>query len=153
MPIQLNLNSPVTAIILVGAGVALALLLLLISMTILLIKTRRLEKRLAKEEAERSKLRSEFELHSLDSRQTALDLQELRKRVNDPGEPVQTPAALWTSPDIPVNLNRRGQIMRLSRKGKSVAEIAQDLHVAQGEVELLLKVHDLSQRNPESENS
>jgi DNA-binding NarL/FixJ family response regulator len=59
---------------------------------------------------------------------------------------------LWSYSSGPLNLNRRGQILRLSRKGKSVAEIAQDLNVAQGEVELLLKVHDLSQETPRQEN-
>lgn len=43
-----------------------------------------------------------------------------------------------------LNLNRRGQILRLHGKGRSTAEIASDLQVSQGEVELLLKVHDWS---------
>ncbi len=47
-----------------------------------------------------------------------------------------------------LNLNRRGQILRLHGKGRSSAEIASDLQISQGEVELLLKVHDLSATNP-----
>jgi DNA-binding NarL/FixJ family response regulator len=46
----------------------------------------------------------------------------------------------WTSQSL--NLNRRGQILRLHGKGRSTAEIASDLEISQGEVELLLKVHD-----------
>ncbi len=41
-----------------------------------------------------------------------------------------------------VNLNRRGQILRLHSKGRSAAEIASDLQISQGEVELLVKLHD-----------
>lgn len=41
-----------------------------------------------------------------------------------------------------VNLNRRGQVLRLHGKGRSTAEIAADLQIAQGEVELLLKLHE-----------
>jgi DNA-binding NarL/FixJ family response regulator len=43
-----------------------------------------------------------------------------------------------------LNLNRRGQILRLHGKGRSTAEIASDLQISQGEVELLVKVHDWS---------
>jgi DNA-binding NarL/FixJ family response regulator len=62
------------------------------------------------------------------------------------------PTTAWSNPALPMNLNRRGQILRLSRKGKSVAEIASDLHVAQGEVELLLKVHDFGQKTATLDN-
>jgi len=41
-----------------------------------------------------------------------------------------------------VNLNRRGQILRLHGKGRTPAEIATDLQISQGEVELLVKLHD-----------
>jgi DNA-binding NarL/FixJ family response regulator len=57
----------------------------------------------------------------------------------------------WSEPDRPtasMNLNRRGQILRLHGKGRSTAEIASDLQVSQGEVELLLKVHDWSATIP-----
>jgi hypothetical protein len=41
-----------------------------------------------------------------------------------------------------VNLNRRGQVLRLHGKGRTTAEIAADLQISQGEVELLVKLHD-----------
>jgi DNA-binding NarL/FixJ family response regulator len=41
-----------------------------------------------------------------------------------------------------VNLNRRGQVLRLHGKGRTAAEIAADLQISQGEVELLVKVHE-----------
>ncbi len=95
---------------------------------------------------------SELEGQALLVRQMSIDLEELRRRLAEQNESVQPVAPLWAS-DMPVNLNRRGQIIRLSRKGKSIAEIANDLNVAQGEVELLLKVHDLSQKKSEQGKS
>jgi DNA-binding NarL/FixJ family response regulator len=53
----------------------------------------------------------------------------------------------WVRPDgkpLAMNLNRRGQILRLHGKGRSKAEIASDLQISQGEVELMLKVNDWS---------
>jgi DNA-binding NarL/FixJ family response regulator len=97
-------------------------------------------------------LASELEAQALLVRQMSTDLEELRKRLSERMEPAQPAVPLWAS-DMPVNLNRRGQIIRLSRKGKSIPEIASDLNVAQGEVELLLKVHDLSQRKSEQGKS
>jgi hypothetical protein len=94
-------------------------------------------------------LASELEAQALLARQMSIDLEELRKRVGDQNEVIPAAPPFWGNAEIPVNLNRRGQIIRLARKGKSVAEIAQDLNVAQGEVELLLKVHDLSHQKAE----
>jgi len=57
----------------------------------------------------------------------------------------------WAMQDRPVaslNLNRRGQILRLHGKGRSTAEIAADLQISQGEVELMLKVYDWSAASP-----
>jgi len=98
-------------------------------------------------------LSSELEAQALLVRQMSTDLEELRKRLAEHQDSVQPAAPLWATSDMAVNLNRRGQIIRLSRKGKSISEIAQDLNVAQGEVELLLKVHDLSQKKAESGKS
>jgi DNA-binding NarL/FixJ family response regulator len=105
---------------------------------------------LANRDSALSNLAAELEAQALLARQMSLDLDELRKRLTNQEE-VTPPLSIWSSPGAPVNLNRRGQILRLSRKGKTVAEIAQDLNVAQGEVELLLKVHDLNQKDPAEE--
>jgi DNA-binding NarL/FixJ family response regulator len=94
-------------------------------------------------------LASELEAQALLVRQMSMDLEELRKGVAHRSELQQSAPPSWSGSGVPVNLNRRGQVIRLSRKGKSIAEIAQDLNVAQGEVELLLKVHDLSQQKAE----
>lgn len=73
------------------------------------------------------------------------DLETLRTQVGTNHN--RPPSQDWSVPErtpTALNLNRRGQILRLHGKGHSPAEIAQDLQISQGEVELLLKVHDWS---------
>ena len=72
----------------------------------------------------------------LETLRTRLAAVETRPAVQDSMPQDWAPQAL--------NLNRRGQILRLHGKGRSIAEIASDLQISQGEVELLVKVHDLS---------
>jgi len=43
-----------------------------------------------------------------------------------------------------VNLNRRGQVLRLSRRGDSAGQIASALGLSQGEVKLTLRVHEMT---------
>ena len=77
------------------------------------------------------------------------DLETLRTQVAAT-EPRPVPHE-WPPADRPrasLNLNRRGQILRLHGKGRSTAEIAADLEISQGEVELMLKVHDWSATSP-----
>jgi DNA-binding NarL/FixJ family response regulator len=76
----------------------------------------------------------------LDARCTELvaEMETLRARLAEAES--RTAPADWTPQAV--NLNRRGQILRLHGKGRSAAEIASDLQISQGEVELLLKVHD-----------
>lgn len=59
----------------------------------------------------------------------------------------------WTPEAGSFNLNRRGQILRLHRRGESVAEIASALKISSGEVKLVLKVQELSSAAKDSENS
>ncbi len=47
-------------------------------------------------------------------------------------------------PAQPLNLNKRGQILRMRRRGERPETIAGALSIPRNEVELLLKVHDLS---------
>jgi len=95
----------------------------------------------------RAVTRAEF-----DSRWTEIvtELETLRAQVAA-AETRPTPPQEWATPDrapSALNLNRRGQILRLHGKGRSTAEIAADLQISQGEVELLLKVHDWSATTP-----
>jgi uncharacterized protein DUF6115 len=141
-----------TELILASIGSSVVILILfVICLAVFRPRFRQLASQIKSASKSTSSLASELEAQALLVRQMSMDLEELRKRVSVQNDSVQSAAPSWASPDLPVNLNRRGQIIRLSRKGKSVAEIAQDLNVAQGEVELLLKVHDLSNNNPESE--
>ena len=45
-----------------------------------------------------------------------------------------------------INMNRQGQVLRLHRRGESVAGIASALRLAAGEIALTLKVHALNQK-------
>jgi hypothetical protein len=110
------------------------LLLLGIPGVIYLYLSLKIELRLA---ARRAVTRAE-----LDARFTELvtDLETLRARLAL-AETRPTPTA-W-APQA-VNLNRRGQVLRLHGKGRTPTEIASDLQISRGEVELLIKVHDWS---------
>ena len=70
------------------------------------------------------------------------ELEQLRTKLADSERSRSAPAG-WTAEPVSVNLNRRGQILRLFRKGKTTAEIASDLQISQGEVELMVKIHVL----------
>jgi hypothetical protein len=69
-------------------------------------------------------------------------LDQLRARVS---ELEQRPVAVsnW-NPDMPINLNRRGQVLRLLGRGDQPSEVAGTLGISQGEVLLMLKVHQLT---------
>lgn len=58
----------------------------------------------------------------------------------------------WMSQTPAVNLNRRGHVLRLYRRGDSIAEIASGLRLSQGEVKLIVKVHELSRAAVDTEN-
>ncbi|MBV8865663.1 MAG: hypothetical protein JO210_09750 [Acidobacteriaceae bacterium] len=50
----------------------------------------------------------------------------------------------WVSQAQSLHLNRRGQVLRLHRRGDSAAEIASSLHMGHGEVKLMIKIFELS---------
>jgi hypothetical protein len=72
------------------------------------------------------------------------ELEEVRARLQEL-ERERRSAAEPGAESESMSLNRRAQILSLHRKGKRVQEIASVLHIPQGEVELMVKVHDLSQ--------
>jgi hypothetical protein len=51
----------------------------------------------------------------------------------------------WLSEAESLNLNHRGQVIRLHRRGDSIADIASALHMGQGEVLLITKIYEISQ--------
>jgi hypothetical protein len=87
------------------------------------------------------------ELHELRSRVTRLDfslrLDAINTRLREAEERASVPAV-----PVParrsVNLSKRGQVIRLSRRGEPVDTIAATLGLPRREVELLLKVHAVS---------
>ena len=78
----------------------------------------------------------------------ASELAAMRERFDD-REPAGGARPDWGSGAgtgvTAVNLNRRGQVLRLRRRGRTVEEIASTLEIPRGEVELMVKVHDLAQ--------
>ncbi len=65
----------------------------------------------------------------------------------------KSPLADWFPESTSVNLNRRGQVLRLHRRGESSFQIASALGLSQGEVKLIVKVHELTRQNPETEKT
>ncbi len=74
----------------------------------------------------------------------AVELEELRERFGERQGERPAPAG-WAPEVAGVNLNRRGQVLRLRRRGRTVDEIASTLQMPRGEVELMVKVYELSQ--------
>jgi hypothetical protein len=87
------------------------------------------------------------ELHELRSRVTRLDfslrLDAMNTRLKDAEERAITPGAPAPARRS-VNLSKRSQVIRLSRRGEPVETIATTLGLPRREVELLLKVHQVS---------
>ena len=52
-----------------------------------------------------------------------------------------------SQPGQSLNLNKRGQVLRMQRRGETPETIAAALRIPQNEVTLLLKVHDLSREH------
>jgi hypothetical protein len=87
------------------------------------------------------------DFESLEARVAHLvaEMEELRERSAEPD--AGRPAPVGWAPEVAgVNLNRRGQVLRLRRRGRTVEEIASTLQMSRGEVELMVKVHELSQK-------
>jgi DNA-binding NarL/FixJ family response regulator len=77
--------------------------------------------------------------------QMSVEMDELRERLGERDADRPAPAG-WPQEVAGVNLNRRGQVLRLRRRGRTVEEIASTLEIPRGEVELMVKVHELSQK-------
>lgn len=86
----------------------------------------------------------------------ASEIGQLRLRL-DEVEQRRSPLSDWPAAGpSSVNLNRRGQVMRLYRRGDTVAHIASTLGLSTGEVALIVKVQEMvpparGQDNPPNE--
>jgi hypothetical protein len=74
-------------------------------------------------------------------------LQQLNQRLQDAEERAGILVA-QPSPKTSLNLNRRTQILRMSRRGERIENIAASLSVPRREVELLLKIHGMMLKGP-----
>lgn len=76
--------------------------------------------------------------------EVASEIEQLQKRLVEVEERRSPLAAEWSSEPSSLNLNRRGQVLRLYRRGEPSAQIASALGLSQGEVTLIIKVHELT---------
>ncbi|MGA2183741.1 MAG: hypothetical protein ABSH47_11985 [Bryobacteraceae bacterium] len=65
--------------------------------------------------------------------------EQVRARLEEAMQPPAVSSVWSGSPSI--NLNRRGQVLRLFRRGDTPRQIAATLGIRQGEVDLIIKVH------------
>ena len=63
------------------------------------------------------------------------------------------PAADWSCEPGSLNLTRRGQVLRLHRRGEPAAQIASALGLSRGEVRLIVKVHEMTRQAAKPEKS
>ena len=100
-------------------------------------------------------LRSEFSLFSQFTRKAITDdqlasrlaglqarLAEVEAHLSDTDVRRQQDAE-WLAQAESLNLNRRGQVIRLHQRGESPSSIASTLRLAPGEVKLIIKVFEL----------
>jgi hypothetical protein len=80
--------------------------------------------------------REHFERRLAELRET---VERSRMGREEPARPSPVPA-----PGQPLNLNKRGQVLRMRRRGENPETIAAALSIPQNEVALLLKVHQMS---------
>jgi DNA-binding NarL/FixJ family response regulator len=108
------------------------------------------------------RLRGEFDLFSQFTRKAITEeeftsrlaglevrLAELEARLADSNARRQQDAE-WLAQAESLNLNRRGQVIRLHRRGESPASIAQTLRLAPGEVKLIIKVFELGREKSDT---
>jgi hypothetical protein len=81
---------------------------------------------------------------SLESR--LAQLTETSERLQTQLEETARPAPA-SQPGQSLNLNKRGQVLRMRRRGEAPETIAAALRIPQNEVTLLLKVHELSREH------
>jgi DNA-binding NarL/FixJ family response regulator len=87
----------------------------------------------------------------------ALNIQKLEKEIKayrerlEEAEQRHVPVPDHLAAPASIHLNRRGQVAQLHRRGETVPSIAVALGISQGEVKLLIKLHDLNRSGSEIE--
>jgi DNA-binding NarL/FixJ family response regulator len=77
---------------------------------------------------------------------TRCELANLHNRF-DAVEKSRREQAEWAAQTDSLNLNRRGQVMRLHRRGDSTTDIAKSLQLGVGEVALIIKVFEMGRKS------
>jgi Flp pilus assembly protein TadB len=92
-----------------------------------------------KKEIAEGEARHRAECHALETAlsEVRTSLDELRQAVEDP----ERRAAVAARPLAGMNLHKRGQVLRLHRRGERPEQIAAALGLPLNEVDLLVKVH------------
>ena len=73
----------------------------------------------------------------------ASEIRQVRSHLEE-AEQRMSPLSDWTAAEpSSLNLNRRGQVLRLYRRGDSLAHIASALGLSTGEVALIVKVQEM----------
>lgn len=85
-------------------------------------------------------------------RQLSSEVEQMRPRLAELEER-RGGIADWQGEPVSVNLHRRGQVLRLYRRGEPSAQIAAALGLSQGEVKLIVKVHELGRAARETQKS
>jgi hypothetical protein len=70
--------------------------------------------------------------------------ERMQSQLEETSRPVAVSASLTGQS---LNLNKRGQVLRMQRRGETPETIAAALRIPQNEVTLLLKVHELSREH------
>jgi hypothetical protein len=96
--------------------------------------------------------------------QELLGQEPVTAKLNELGEQIQllqagldeiernrTPLADWSNEPASINLTRRGQVLRMYRRGESPDQIASALGLSQGEVKLMIKVQELNRLSGKTE--
>jgi hypothetical protein len=127
------LANPATLGVLAAAGLAL---------TVYLFGTLRIEKRKASPSAEVAEIAAlRRRLEGMEARWRESEARAAERAGQMADVPAEPPPPVPVRPGM--NLNRRGQALRLYRRGENAAEIARVLAMPAGEVQLLLKMHHL----------
>ena len=98
----------------------------------------------------KSRVRTQTQGELSGQEQIQIRLNDLNARLRETEERASIP--IQSAPIKPsLNLNKRTQVVRMSRRGAPASNIAAALNLPRKEVELLLKIHQLTLNNaPES---
>ncbi len=80
-------------------------------------------------------------------------VQQIGSQVSETEQRRTSGAADWSTESASLHLTHRGQVLRMHRRGESSSEIASALGLSPGEVKLIVKVHELTRPDPDTEKS